>query len=331
MTASIMFCVCIDTSVLHTNLNVLLARAATSGSILRVDVSAHLCPGLCARIADHGVVHFAVSTLSGVRIAQIEGADSVLVSRPPTLAEIDALGQNYLLGVVLTIDHFVQAERISKAAVASGAQISVVIDVDTGDGSTGIRPGSDAVDLVLGVRQLPGIYVRGLHTRAAENGKIRRSVRALTHTAGLLHSAGVPCDLTVLNCSQRFQTDEPGDAVNEISFGAILNPRIGAPETVEKKGIPGRPAVWLETEVISRPSLDRAVLNVGDRQLRSQEKIVWLPDFPAAEIRCCGEDHCVVTVSRPAENLRIGDRVRVAVDDSSGSILHTAKTTVIWH
>jgi len=323
--------VCIDSRVLTANLDAVLRDVGACGAVLRADVSAHVCPELRQRIAKHGISRFAVGAVPDAVTLADEDTKSVLVTRPAAAGDFDLLRMDHSPNIRLTIDHFVQAERISQAAVATGTEFSVVIDIDTGDGSTGIRPGTDACELALGANRLGGIRVTGLHTWVPRDGDVQHSTQALGHTMQLLTSADVGCDHIGISCRPNALVDAVAPVVTEISFDAFLDPRIAAPDAVTSMGVPTQPAIWIEAEVISRPSLDRAVLNIGDQLLRSRERIVWLPDLPGTRIRSCGADYCVVEVSHQAANLRIGDHVRIAPEDPTGTILRSTSPNIVWY
>ena len=107
------------------------------------------------------------------------------------VVDSESLGRlNGLAGrtqLVVVIDHFRHAELLSQCMVQSGRKIQVLIEVDLGRQSTGVRPGSDAALLAKAASLLPGLGVIGVFASArdrraeCEARRLRRRVGGDCH------------------------------------------------------------------------------------------------------------------------------------------------------
>ncbi|MEJ7593859.1 MAG: alanine racemase [Planctomycetaceae bacterium] len=69
--------------------------------------------------------------------------------------------------MVVVIDHFRHAELLSQCMVQTCREIQVLIEVDIGRQSTGVRPGPDASLLARATSLLPGLRVIGVFATAS--------------------------------------------------------------------------------------------------------------------------------------------------------------------
>ena len=205
--------------------------------------------------------------------------------------------------LLLTIDHFVQAERIAAHDPDPRTSQSVVLLIQGDKPGPGIRPGRDALLMAQGVSRLSGISIVGVAATVTVNRNYRSVIRSIEHTQQQLRECDIDCDFVSVAVTSETVPAE-NTVVTEIRDPVLL-----------KMTNTDQPLLWLEAEVISRPSLKIAVLNMSP-SLPDRQESLWLPDFPDAQISQRPDGSCLVTATGNAQQLKIGDVVRVV-----GSVL----------
>ncbi|MCH2210327.1 MAG: hypothetical protein MK110_03430 [Fuerstiella sp.] len=233
------------------------------------------------------------------RFADI-GIRSVFVSLPPTISEIPFLEKfSNSAPLLLTVDHFVQAELLARHLSGREDEVLVVILLRGNGPGPGVRPGLDAVQLAQGVSRLKGLRVVGISASIVTKGKSVAVMKSTAHTQRQFRRAGIECDLISVDGSW---DAIPGDNTFVTEF---------RDQTLFQSSDHGEPVIWWEAEVISRPALKSAVINAGLPLMKTFAP-VWLPDFPDVEISHWYHDCCVISTTGDAQRLRIGDVVRIA-------------------
>ena len=259
----------------------------------------------CALCRKHGAPGISVSTISEAQRLAESDISSILITLPPAFSELRHVRRiPQTTELLFTVDHFVQVERIASQdqSLRNGHRVLILIQTDKR--GPGIRPGPDALRLAQGVSLLPGIQVVGITAGFSSAGYSRPVINSVRHTQQQFREVGICCDLvSVAGTADDFAVN--GSVVTEIRDRTLLR-------TTGRE----RPLVWLEAEVISRPSLEFAVIS-GGPDLWGWQTSLWLPDFPDAQVSNSNDGCCVVKATGTAQQLKIGDVVRVARTDST--------------
>lgn len=249
------------------------------------------------------------------------GFRSIIVTRP--VVDIGSL--QVLCKVVrdsdvrVTIDHFRHAELLSQAMVAVGLTVSVFLDVDTGHSLTGVRPGPDSVRLATAVTQLPGLRLSGVIVdETACNDPSQSSnpahafdnaVAVARHSQRMIQATGMECheiaagfddfSSAVANPNVTLVLANPFTAVGPVKSQSALDVR--------------RPALSLVGRVISRPSLEWCVIDIGasliEVALQSQLS------YPSAvQLLKTHRDITSLQLSGESLDLRIGEEIEFALN-----------------
>ncbi|MCH2203342.1 MAG: hypothetical protein MK102_15340 [Fuerstiella sp.] len=226
-------------------------------------------------------------------------SESVLISLPPTISDIPLLTQfPESMPLLLTVDHFVQAERLAGQVFGFREECSVVILLRGNEFGPGIRPGQDALQLAQGVSRLKGLRVVGISASISANGDSSSTIKSAVHTQCEFRRAGIDCDLISI--------DGTWDAIPaNNTFVTELRD-----QTFFHSSEYSAPMIWWEAEVISRPTLGAAVVDAGLLLAKTYAPI-WFPDFPDVQILDWHDDCCVISTTGDAQRLGIGDAVRI--------------------
>jgi D-serine deaminase-like pyridoxal phosphate-dependent protein len=245
------------------------------------------------------------------------GFRSIVLLRP--IVDSDALSVLTKLcrqiEVTVVVDHFRHVEFLSRVAVESSTPIRVLIEVDLGNETIGVRPGPDSVRLAQAAATMPGIEISGVciddHqclwdpvSDSADRMTFEDCVNVGRHCQRMIRNAGVSCPSLVAG---RVHLNESlfNEAVTRLLIPiAFVGNQIPSSESSSRADV-------IEARVISRPSLEWCVVAVGTHQLQTLQLPVGI--VPAgATIRNVRDDVTTLDLSADALDLRIGDTVRFA-------------------
>jgi D-serine deaminase-like pyridoxal phosphate-dependent protein len=284
---------------------------------LRPHFKNHKCVALARRQIASGAIGMTCAKLSEAEILVDHGFDNLLVANqvvgPAKVARLADLARR--ARITVAVDHIEQVEAISRAAAAVGSTVHLLIEVDIGMGRCGVAPGEPALALARRIAAFPGVSFAGLQAyeghlvnvldRAERAVKATAAMQQAIDTRRTMEAAGVPvgcisgCSSATYDCTGIM----PG--VDEIQAGtyATMDRQYArlAPEFEN--------ALTLQARVISRPTADKAVLDVGVKGAGSEFGPPAVRDYPDVEISSfLSEEHAVV---RKAPDWRIGTLVQL--------------------
>lgn len=212
------------------------------------------------------------------------------------------------------------SETTNRTSLHEGGQggikaFDVFLDVDTGQGRTGIAPGARAVELYRLMSSLPGLKARGLHSYDGHVHDSDVAVRkkncdaAFERIDGLrrdLVAAGLSVPTIVMGGSPTFPFHAARESV-ECSPGTTVFWDAGM-----LKNFPDLdflPAALVMTRVVSKPAGGkRLCLDLGHKAVAAempQPRVVF-PDLPPCTVVMQNEEHLVIEVEN-ADAYKVGD------------------------
>lgn len=203
--------------------------------------------------------------------------------------------------IAVAIDNFHQAEAISRAAVAVGSVVHLLIEVDIGMGRCGLPPGESVLELAKKIVGLPGVRFRGIQAyeghlvnvidREQRRSQSRAAMQMAVDTRRLLEQAGIPVECISGCSSATYDSTGALPGVDEIQAGSYA--------TMDRQYYRLAPefeiALSILVRVISRPAEGKAVLDVGVKGAGAEFGVPGLRDFPDVVIPFfLAEEHVVV-------------------------------------
>ncbi len=263
----------VDVPALDRNIATMARFFADGPCRLRPHVKAHKTPAIAKRqLAAGSCVGLTCATVSEAE-AVASLTDDILIANEvigeAKWARVAALART--LRVTTAVDSPRGAEGLAAAAQAAGVRIGVLVDLDVGQGRCGVRPGEQALSLARLVGALPALELRGvmgyeghvqpMRDRAARHASAREAMQALVDTAELLRGAGLACPIVSAGGTGTYDVSGRVPGVTEIQAGsyALMDTDYG------DVGVPFVPAFFVLGTVVSRPALDRIVLDCGHK------------------------------------------------------------------
>lgn len=286
---------------------------------LRPHVKTHKMVGLARAQVQAGAVGIACQTLGEAELMIAAGLDDVTVTFP-IVGEVKVRRLSALAGrarISLVADSSEVLDSASVAALQAGASIRILVDCDTGFARTGVQTVDDAVALACRARELSGLEFAGFFTYptlAATGAWLRAAVRS-AETAGLrpevVSSGGTPA---------AFRTHEVPE-LTELRVGTYV---YGDRACIADGSVaPEDCALRIATTVVSRPTLDRAILDAGSKTITSDpaagvdpDSLGLIVEYPTARLYALSEEHGHLEVDGPRPS--IGEIVTLIPNHACG-------------
>lgn len=284
---------------------------------LRPHFKNHKCVTLAKRQLTAGAIGMTCAKLGEAEVLVDHGFKDLLIANQVVgdakLVRLARLATRAKIGVA--IDHWDQAAAISKAATAVGATVHLLVEVDIGMGRCGVQPGAPVLDLVRSLANLPGVRFAGLQAfeghlvnvldRAERTDRATAAMHLAVSTREMLQAAGVVVDCVSGCSSATYDCTGVMAGVDEVQAGTYATMDRQYHRLVPEFEI----ALSVLVRVISRPSPDKAVLDVGVKGAGSEFGVPAIRDFPDVEIPFfLSEEHAVV---RNAPNWPIGQALHL--------------------
>jgi D-serine deaminase-like pyridoxal phosphate-dependent protein len=308
----------VDVPALDRNIATMARFFAGGPCRLRPHVKAHKTPAIAQR-------QLAAGSCIGLTCATVGEAEAVAALCEDVLIANELVGESKWarvaqlarrLRLTTAVDSRRGVEGLSAAAHAAGVRVGVLVDLDVGQGRCGVRPGEQALSLARLVAEMPALELRGVmgyeghvqpvRERAAREAAARMAMKALVETAELLRGADLPCPIVSAGGTGTFDVSGRVPGVTEIQAGsyALMDTDYG------DLGVPFVPAFFVLGTVISRPALDRIVLDCGHKSATKDHGYPAVEGIAGARVTALNDEHAVVEV--PDEcTVAIGDRVRL--------------------
>jgi D-serine deaminase-like pyridoxal phosphate-dependent protein len=316
--------VVVDLDVLERNISRMATRAREAGVHLRPHAKTHKCPEIGRLQRDAGAWGLSLAKVGEAEVFVKAGFDDLFVAYP--VVGVDK-GRRLLelsdrARLAVGVDSLEGARTLAEPFRSAGRTLDVMLKVDVGYGRVGVLP-ERAVELALGVAELPGLHLRGVFTHAGHGylaeskagvDEIARLEGArLVEAAGLLRAAGLPVDEVSVGSTPTAALAMRVAGVSECRPGNYVfhDASQVALGTCSVEDC----ALSIVATVVSVPAPERAVVDAGSKTLSSDPLRPKPGGYGqvlgrASRIEKLSEEHGVIAVA-PGEAFRVGERVRI--------------------
>lgn len=270
----------------------------------------------CAKLGEAEVM--AAAGISDILIAnQIVGSEKV--------RRLGGLSRQARLTVAA--DNEIQIASINEAALAAGARVGIVIEVDIGIRRAGVTPGPAVADLAAAIAMLPGLEFRGVmgwegHTcpitdPAAKETAIIDAIRLLTSSADACRAAGIPAEIVSCGGTGTYWITARQAGVTEIQAGGGVFCDI---RYRKKFGVDHEYALTVMTTVSSRPNATRIVCDAGKKTMSDDAAKPEPLGIDGVKSVTLSAEHTTIELDHPDEAIRIGDKMEFIVGYSDTTV-----------
>ncbi|HEX8219810.1 MAG TPA: D-TA family PLP-dependent enzyme [Chloroflexia bacterium] len=313
----------VDYKRMQRNIAAMQAMCDANGVALRPHTKTHKSPAVARLQVEAGARGITVAKVGEAEVMVEAGFDDLFIAYPL----IGESKYRRLLPLLERARIAVAADSPEGVAQMSaffgplGANLPVLVEIDTGFRRTGVADAEAAVALAQVIARAPGLTFAGLmefsgYSYAACSEAERRAVghseaAPLLEAAERLGKMGLSAGVisTGSTPSMPFVAETPG--VTEVRpgvyvFGDLKQAELGTLRRDEC-------ALTVLATVVSTPAPGRYILDSGTKALSSDHYATWtygeLKEYPGAVVTRASEEHGIIEgTSLP---LRVGDRVEV--------------------
>jgi 3-hydroxy-D-aspartate aldolase len=340
----------LDLDAFEANVALMASEAARMGVALRPHAKSNKCAEIARRQIAAGAVGVCVQKVSEAVALAEAGIDDILicnelVGQHKIAALVELSGR---IRVAACVDDIGNVAAIERAAAAAGTKVSLLVDVDVGQGRCGVSP-SQVVQLAQAIVSAPHLKFAGLQAYHGGAQHIRdvgerraAALSAVSQAAAArdaLAAAGIACPLITGAGTGTFRYEGASGLYTEIQPGSYVfmdadynrnrweafdaghqAPRPLSPPPGE--GPPSRPSppfgqsLHVLATVMSRVEASRPIVDAGLKALAVDSGMPLVDGRPGVTYERASDEHGNLRVElegagRPVAGLSLGDRVRL--------------------
>lgn len=280
-------------------------------------------PELAQQLIAAGAAGITCAKLSEAEVMAAHGISDILIANQVVgygkMERLAALQRQ--ANITVAVDSEANARELA------GTGVQALVEVNLGLNRCGRAPGEDTVQFAQLVSRIPGMNLAGLmawegHVLAIADAEekraaCRQAVEQLVATAEQCRAAGL--EMPVVNCggSGTFRITAHVPGVTEIEAGGA----VWGDMQYQQWGADLPCALFLSVTVVSRPTPERAVVDLGYKACNNGpfERPACVTD-PALKLTALHAEHGLLDVSACAAPPRVGDRLDFAVGYSDQTV-----------
>jgi D-serine deaminase-like pyridoxal phosphate-dependent protein len=316
---------CVDVDVLDRNIAQMASFLTERKTQWRPHVKCHKTVEVAQRQLAAGAIGVTAAKVSEAEVYTDAGIADVLIANlivgPQKLSRLARLARH--ARPLVCCDHFAQAEALSAVCGQEDVTCRVLIEINLGMNRAGVRPGPDTLELAQAIDRLPHVELVGVmgyegHLLTIEDGEEKRkriaaAMDLLAEVRDALVRRGLCCDIISAGGTGSFQLSADCGVATEIQAGGGV---FADPFYLERCGVVGlEPALRLVVTVVSRPSLERAVIDAGRKSIHwdiHPPHIAGTANgrmLPDATISRLSAEHGVLELGPRSRDVVIGDKL----------------------
>ena len=293
---------------------------------LRPHAKTHKSPVIALRQMALGAVGVCCQKVAEAEALVHGGVPDVLVTNQivglPKLQRLASLARFAEIGVC--VDDADNIRDLDRVAGEFGVTLRILVEINLGANRCGVEPGEPALRLAELIDQQRNLSFGGLqayhgsaqHIRdyAARQDAIEKAGDKARRTAELLEQQGYGCPVVTGAGTGTFRFEADSGVWDELQCGSYI---FMDADYARNRGEHGEE--WSEFEhslfvwstVMSRPSEDRAVLDVGLKAVSTDSGPPVLLGHDEAEYIGASDEHGKLRLHRPSNAFRVGQKVKL--------------------
>ena len=313
----------LDLDAFEANVAAMAEFARGAGVRLRPHAKSHKCPPIALAQIAAGAVGICCQKVSEAEAMVAGGVADVMVSNEivgaPKLARLAALAGRARVSVC--VDDAENVLALDQAARNAGTLLEVLVEIDVGAHRCGVEPGGPAALLAQVVAACGNLRFAGLHayhgaaqhlrTVGERSAAIARAAADAQITRDLIEQAGLDCPLITGAGTGTFVFEAASRVYTEIQPGSYIfmdadygrNSWEGMPVFAQ--------SLFLLATVMSAPTADRAVVDVGLKAHSVDSGMPLVHDRPGLAYASASDEHGVIAVAPDARRPLLGEKLRL--------------------
>ena len=297
---------------------------ATLPSEIRPHIKVHKSPELSRLQVEAGAIGLSVATVWEAIVLVRSGLDHILVvntvAGPAKLRALAELARD--ADVMVAVDNPIGVDALSRAAVAAGSRIGVLVEVDTGMDRCGVDSPEEALEVGRLVADAAGLELRGVtgyegHCSLTPDhderlAKQRTAMGYLVEVADGLEAAGLPAPIRSAGGTATWDWTAAHPGITEIQAGTYV-----VMDNFHGRMVGGfEHSLTVQATVISRRP-DRVIVDAGNKSMGAGD-FATIVGHPLPAFRF-DEEHGIFDASG-GTSLKVGDSVSLVPGYSPSTV-----------
>ncbi|MGX5720844.1 DSD1 family PLP-dependent enzyme [Shinella zoogloeoides] len=346
-------CAMIDVAALTRNIDTMAFHARQAGIALRPHAKTHKCAEIARLQLEAGAVGIACATIGEAEALADASVGPLMITSP--LAGDEKYARAVQLGervdLTLTLDHQDHLAQIEAVKSRNARPISVVVELDVGQGRSGTQSVAAAISLAeravfspavvfCGIQGFSG-QVQHIADHDAREAGARQVADTLRQTLTGLRQAGITADIVTGSGTGTFGFDCAGP-FNEVQVGSYVFMDADYRRITDKGGgaLPYEQSLFILTTVVSANREGQVTVDAGTKAVAFNgpvpDMILGAPN--GSSYHFAGDEHGVVRLPRGRKPPRLGSRLLLAAthcDPTANLYGHyialSGKSAEKWH
>lgn len=323
----------IDNKILNRNIDSMQQYADEHKVNLRPHTKTHKMPELAKRQLEAGASGITVAKVGEAEVMAEAGLDDIFIANQvigrTKLERIRKLSKS--INISFGVDSIYSVEEIDEVFEGADNKAEVLIEIEVGEKRSGIIEEDDFIILLDAVKNSMNVSFKGVfshdgHTyKAAAIDELKElynesSTRTL-HFADIANNHGMACEVVSIGSTPPFVLGfELQVGITEIRPGTYILMDGSQANVI---GTNDTCAATVLTTVISKPTGERVITDVGAKGLTQQHRKVGLTatdglgkisGFDDVHIDGMFDEHSIINNTQFSEQVEIGDKVEVIMN-----------------
>ncbi|MFO1350419.1 MAG: DSD1 family PLP-dependent enzyme [Gammaproteobacteria bacterium] len=317
----------IDLDAFERNLKRLADAAARLGVRLRPHAKTHKSAAIALQQMALGAVGVCCQKVSEAEALIYGGVGNVLVSNQVVgankLARLAALAHQAWVGVC--VDNADNVTDVSRAAQNAGVTLDTLVEIDSGAGRCGVKPGEQALALAQRIADSPNLRFGGLqsyhgkaqHIRdfSERREAIRPAVVQTQLTMELLAKHGLRCDIVGGAGTGTYAFEGASGVYNELQAGSYVFMDADYARNLKQDGgffDEFEHSLFVYATVMSKTASDWVVIDAGLKSHSVDSGMPAVHDMPGVTYSNPSDEHGKLNLGGAYHNsVKLGDKIKL--------------------
>ncbi len=297
---------------------------------LRPHTKTHKMPYFAKVQRDAGAKGITVAKVGEAETMAANGIDDIFVANQivgvKKLERVKKLSQS--INIYIGIDCIEHVEAIEKVFDGEDKKAEVLIEIEVGENRSGIIEEEDFISLVNYIKTCNNVNLKGIfshegHSYAAKDIEDCREIyfasqRRTLRFAEIAEELGCKLEVVSIGSTPSTMHDfDILDGITEIRPGTYIFMDAAQANAIESYD---RCAATVLATIISRPTEERVILDVGAKGLTAQTRtkgfsatkgLGYIKGFDNVYIHAVFDEHAIIYDKKFREQVQIGDKVEI--------------------
>jgi len=306
----------VDLDLMEANITRMNRFLAGKGVRVRPHYKTHKTPAIAIMQLEAGAIGITCAKVEEAETLVFAGVKDILIANEivgnKKIARLAGLAR--YANLMVAVDDPKNIEDLSQGMVAMNAYLRVLVDINVGMNRCGVEP-ERAPDLARLVAKTPNLVFAGVmgyegHCQTIKDPEekrvaTRQAMERLLHARDNVESIGLEVEIVSCGGTGTHAIDANTPGITEIQAGSY----VFMDRDYRDAGIDYHCALTVLGTVISKPSKDRAIADVGLKGMSTDHGLPELIGVPGGRLLRLSEEHALIDMSEASKQLEPGDKV----------------------